>query len=521
VLPDVPTIDGLLDQRAADSGDRVFLRFAGGDVTYAAARRRSTGLAHGFADLGIGRGHLVPVMLPNGIDFALTWLALATLGAVSTLLNTAFRGPALVHALNISEADTAVVSADLVARIAEVADGLTHLRRLVVVGDPVDVGLPGIELITPHDLCTDDDSPIPVAHSVTDAGMVMFTSGTTGPSKGCVLSHRYAVRQAQLMIDNLRLRSDDVLYCPFPMFHIDATVLTVVPAMVLGTTAAIGDRFSASRFWDEIRSAGATVFDFMGATLTMLHKRPHRDDDRDNPARLGWGVPVPEFAGEFEQRFGVQLVELYGSTDAGIPMYYPLDVPRRRGSCGRVIPQYEVRLGDAEGDEVAVGAIGEILVRANEPSLMADGYYGMPEATQRSRPDSWFHSGDLARRDADGYHYFVGRLTDSIRRRGENISAFEVEEVVKLHPGVLDAAAYGVPSELSEEDVMVAVMPRPGAALDPRQLVDFCAPRMAVHMLPRYVEIVESLPRTPTEKVEKSVLRRRGLTASTWDRAGS
>lgn len=520
MFSDVPTIDGLLARRAVDSTDRVFLRFTSADMTFGEAQRLSTGLAHGLSGLGVGRGQLVPVLMPNGAEFAITWLALSTLGAVSTLLNTAFRGPSLVHALNISGADTVIVAGDLVANIAAVADELVHVRRLIVVGDAGAARVGGLDLIAHADLCTSDDAPIAVEHSVTDPGMVLFTSGTTGPSKGCVLSHRYAVRQAQLMIENLRLRSDDVLYCPFPMFHIDATVMTVVPAMLLGTTAAIGERFSASGFWDEIRRTQATVFDFMGATLTMLHKRPPLDDDEDNPARLGWGVPVPEFAADFEQRFGVQLVELYGSTDAGIPMYHPVDEPRRQGSCGRVTPQYEVRLADADGLEVPVGEVGEILVRPNEPSLMSDGYYGMPEATLRSRRDLWFHTGDLARRDAEGYHYFVGRLTDSIRRRGENISAFEVEEVVKLHPGVLDAAAYGVPSELSEEDVMVAVVPRPGNVVDPRQLTEFCAVRMGAHMVPRYVEIVESLPRTPTEKVEKSWLRARGVTASTWDRAG-
>ena len=268
------------------------------------------------------------------------------------------------------------------------------------------------------------------------------------------------------MIDNLQLRHDDVLYCPFPMFHIDATVLTVVPAMLLATTAAIGDRFSASGFWDEVRRAGATVFDFMGATLTMLHKRPPSNDDGDNPARLGWGVPVPEFAADFEQRFGVQLVELYGSTDAGVPMYHPVDEPRRQGSCGRPIAQYDVRLFDELGAEVGIDDVGEIVIRPNEPSLMSDGYYGMPATSLESRRDLWFHTGDLARRDADGYFYFVGRRTDSIRRRGENISAFEVEEVVKLHPSVLDAAAFGVPSELTEDDVMVAVVVRPGHTFD-------------------------------------------------------
>ncbi len=516
---DVPTIDRLLDRRADESGGKVFLRFSSGELTFGEARRRSTGLAHGLADLGVRRGQLVPVLMSNGPVFAITWLALSTLGAVSTLLNTAFRGPSLVHALNLSGADTVVVEAGLVPHLADVADQLVHLQRLVMVGDAqVPAGMPGVQVLDHASLCTDSRTPIASAHSPTDAAMVLFTSGTTGPSKGCVLSHRYAVRQAELMIDNLELRGDDVLYCPFPMFHIDATVMTVVPAMLLGTAAAIGDRFSASGFWDDVRRAGATVFDFMGATLTMLYKRPPLAADGDNPARLGWGVPVPEFADEFEARFGVKLVELYGSTDAGIPMYYPVNEQRRQGSCGRPIAQYDVRLFDDHGVEVPADTVGEIVVRPNEPSLMSDGYYGMAPATLESRRDLWFHTGDLARRDADGYFYFVGRRTDSIRRRGENISAFEVEEVVKLHPGVLDAAAYGVPSDLTEDDVMVAVVPRAGHPVAPQELIEFCVSRMGSHMVPRYVDLVESLPRTPTEKVEKARLRERGVTSTTWDR---
>jgi crotonobetaine/carnitine-CoA ligase len=260
------------------------------------------------------------------------------------------------------------------------------------------------------------------------------------------------------------------------------------------------------------------VFDFMGATLTMIHKHERTPDDIDNPVRLAWGVPVPdEIAADVEQRFGLQLVELYGSTDVGVPIYHPVDVQRRPGSCGTAIDAYDVRLLDDDGFEVPVGSTGELVVRPNEPSIVADGYLGMPEATLASRRNLWFHTGDLLRRDADGYFSFVGRLTDSIRRRGENISAFEVEEVVKLHPDVLDAAAYAVPSELSEDDVMVAVVPRPGRSIDARELLSFCADRAARHMVPRYVDVVDDLPRTPTEKVRKEVLRERGITATAYD----
>ena len=529
--PAVPTIDALLAAQAAAVPDRVFLRFDDGDLTFAETDRRVDALAAGLAALGVSRGQLVAVLLPNGADFVVTWLALCRLGAVATLVNTALRGPALAHALDLTTAGLVVVDDSLVSSLAPIVAEGASLDRAVVVGatdgSTKALTAAGVEVIDHASLAGlagvgGSVSPVPT-HTVTDPAMVLFTSGTTGPSKGCVLSHRYAVRQAQLMIEHYGLRPDDVLYSPFPLFHLDASVLTVMPALVLGTTAAIGGRFSASGFWTEVRRFGATVFDFMGATLTMLHKRPPAPDDADHPVRLAWGVPVPEFAPEFEERFGLRLVEAYGSTDAGVPIYQPLDEPRRPGSCGRAIPQYDIAVVDDADREVAAGEAGELVVRPNEPSLLSDGYYGQPEATLASRRNLWFHTGDLVRRDAEGYVYFVGRTTDSIRRRGENISAFEVEEVVKLHPLVLDAAAYGVPSELSEDDVMVAVVVRPGEVLAPVDLVAFCAERMARHMLPRYVDLVPELPRTPTEKVEKAVLRSRGITPSAWDReaAGS
>ena len=437
------------------------------------------------------------------------------------MINTATKGPGLIHVLNLSNAEIAVVDRSLTESLSGIRPSLNRLSRLILPTDGLDAGkvagFDTIDLPVEHHASA-HPPPTDSGVGAFDPAMVMFTSGTTGPSKGCLLSHRYAVRQAELMIENLDLCAGDVLYCPFPLFHLDATVLTVMPALLLGTTAAIGRRFSVSGFWQEVRQSGATVFDFMGATLTMLHKVPAKAGDDRNPVRLAWGVPVPEFAEEFETRFGLRLIELYGSTDAGIPMYHPLHVPRRPGSCGRVIDSYDVRLFDADDTEVDIGSVGEIVVRPNEPSIMSSGYYGMPEATVEANRNLWFHSGDVARRDADGYFYFVGRRTESIRRQGENISAFEVEEVVKLHSAVLDAAAYGVPSDLTEEDVMVAVVARPGETIDPRQLIDFRAAAMARHMVPRYVDVLDGLPRTPTEKIEKRMLIERGVSDTTWDR---
>ena len=470
-----PTIDALLAERARTHADVVFLRFADGELTFAQAHSAMARRAAGLAALGVRKGDVVPVLLPNGRDFVITWLGLCRLGAISCLVNTAFRGPALAHALGVTGARLVIAHPDFAPHVAEVAaTALPDLQHTVLAGSEL-AAVDG------------DPATLPAAagHSPTDPAMILFTSGTTGWSKGCTLSHRYTLRQAELMAQHLCFRTDDVFYCPFPLFHIDAMVLTVGPALVLGTTAAIGERFSVSGFWPEVRRFGATVFDFMGATLTMLHKQAPQPDDGDNRVRLAWGVPVPEWADEFEARFGLQLVELYGSTDAGLPMYHPVDVPRRPGSCGTVIDAYDVRLLDPDGFEVAVGEVGELVVRPNEPSIMSDGYFGMPEATVASRRNLWFHTGDLLRRDADGFFSFVGRTSDSIRRRGENISAFEVEEVVKLHPAVLDAAAYGVPSELTEDDVMVAVVARPGETVDPADLAAFCGDRMARHMVRR------------------------------------
>ena len=504
-LSAVGTLDGLLARRAVERPAQTFLRFADCELTFAETDARVSSVAGGLAALGVGRGQLVPVLLPNCADFVVTWLALCRLGAVPTLVNIALRGPALLHALETTSARQAVVDSSLTSAFQLIAPELSALRTVVVAGDDLAMRtqLAGLDVVAFSALEAGElDVPEPPSHTVIDPAMVLFTSGTTGASKGCVLSHRYAVRQAELMIEHFELRGDDVFYSPFPLFHLDASVLTVVPALVLGTTAAIGERFSVSGFWDDIRRFGATVFDFMGATLTMLHKSAPRPDDADHPARLAWGVPMPEFAPEFEQRFGLRLVEAYGSTDAGVPIYQPLDQLRRPGSCGRAIAAYDVKLFDEHDVEVAPGEIGEIVVRPLEPSLISDGYHGQPEATNHSRRNLWFHTGDLARCDADGYFYFVGRRTDSIRRRGENISSFEVEEVVKLHPEVLDAAAFGVPSELGEEDVMVTLVPRPDGTIDLADLIEFCRLRMARHMVPRYIDVVDQLPRTPTEKVE-------------------
>jgi crotonobetaine/carnitine-CoA ligase len=291
----------------------------------------------------------------------------------------------------------------------------------------------------------------------------------------------------------------------------------VAPALYHATTAAIGVRFSVRRFWDEVRRFEATVFDFMGSTLALLWKKEPRPDDRDNPARLGWGVPFPDFAPAFEERFGCTLIDCYGSTDVGLPVCGPPGQPKPAGACGQAAEGYELAILSPAGERLPPGSSGEIAVRTGEPHALMEGYVGDPEATLRTWRGLWHHTGDRGRLDRQGYLYFAGRLSDSIRRRGENVSAQELEELVQAHPNLVEAAAIGVPSELTEDDIKVAAIARPEAGLAAPALAAWLAERLPRYMTVRYVELVQDLPRTDTQKVMKTALRARWRTPGTWD----
>ena len=503
-----------LRQAAADAPDRPFIRMLAGEWTYGAIDRETDRVAAGLHGQGVRRGHNVSLLLPNCIEFAIAWFALAKLGAVTAPVNTAFRGTVLADAINLVESGLLIVHASLWPQLAEVRAALATVVRIVVVGETN----PGADAVAWSTLAAGSSEPPPRPEvGFQELALLLYTSGTTGRSKASMTSNRFVLRQAQGVIDGLGLRRDDVLYCPYPMFHLDAAVMTIAPALLMRAVAAIGERFSVSRYWDEVRALKATVFDFMGATISMLWKQPPSPRDRDHSARLGWGVPLPAWAPEFEARFGCRLVELYGSTEVGAILYTPLDEPRRTGSCGKVRGPWEARLLDEHGFEVPPGSPGELAVRPLEPSVITDGYYGMPQASLAAFRNLWFHTGDLLRRDEDGHYYFVGRCKDIVRRRGENVSAADVETVIETHPDVLECAVVGVPSELTEEEVMAFVVRREGSGLGPRTLTDWCATRMARFMVPRFVRFLPALPKTPTDKVEKFRLQQQG-TAGAWDR---
>jgi crotonobetaine/carnitine-CoA ligase len=514
-LTPASTLGDALRQAAREAPTRPLLRMAQGEWSVAELDRQSDRLARGLRDLGVAPGHTVSVMLPNVPEFVVAWFALAKLGAVMAPVNTAFTGQALVNAIELVQSRVLIAHDSLAAQWRAARPALTQLRQVLVIGAAAAVaGEQRFEQV-PRDARA-DDAPWPEVRP-SDLCLLLYTSGTTGRSKAVMLAHRFVMSQGAAFAEQLGLRADDVLYCPYPLFHLDASVLTVAPALVLGAVAAIGARFSVSRYWDEMRAFRATVFDFMGATLTMLYKQPASPRDRDHQARLGWGVPMPAWADDFEQRFGCRLVEIYGSTEVGLIMAPPQGEPRRPGSCGRIGPLWQAELHDAEGFAVPAGQPGELVVRPLAPDALLRGYWAMPEATLAALRDQWFHTGDVMRQDADGHFYFVGRTKDMVRRRGENISAAEVEQGLESHPAVREAAVFGVPSELTEEEVMACVVRQPGATLDAAALAAHARGTMARFMVPRYIRFMDELPRTPTDKVEKFRLAAQGITADTVD----
>ncbi len=544
-LRGVATIVTTLAEKARRHPGKYFLRFREADLTYSAFEERTRSLASGLrrhrvavdvrpeATAPATGPRILPTLLPNCADAVAFWFAANRAGAVWAPLNTEFRGAGLAHAINLTGSRDLVVDHSLVEAVLGIGDSLENVERLVVRGGPAGGtgaaagGDPASTTGTlsggartfatlPLEALEVDDDGIPPAPGPSDAApsLLICTSGTTGVSKACELSHRYVLGQAHVMSRSVGMHEDDILFCPYPVFHWDATIGTIATALRLGATAVVTERFSASRFWADVRRYGVTVFDFMGATLTFVYKQPRRPDDADNPARLGWGVPMPAFKDDFEERFGLTLVEGYGSTEGGIMVCQEPGEPFPPGSCGRAVPEFRLRIVDDADRPLPPGEIGEIVARPTRDEdrhLMLTGYYRMPELTRETFRDGWFHTGDLGRLDEKDNLYFEGRKKDAIRRRGENISAHEIEQVIEAHPAVLAAAAYGVPSEYTEEDVAVSVALRPGRELSEEELLEYCRGHMARYMVPVFVRFLDMLPKTPTEKVEKTTLRERHL----------
>ncbi|MBS1676269.1 MAG: AMP-binding protein [Actinobacteria bacterium] len=514
-LGEPTTIPAILRARAELSPAARFLTLGEETRTYGEALAAAERTADALAAVGIGRDSKVAALLPNSTEMLDVWFGTALLGAVFVPVNVGLRGDGLGYVVEHSEAELIVLDDSLVETLdAAVPVGRGPRHRYVRGDGPLPQGYGSLA-----ELLGGAHPPAPrPAIAPGDLATILYTSGTTGPPKGVMNCHNAITRPAQEWTRNLvRVRADDVLYTCLPLFHANAQTSTTLGSLVSGRPAVISPRFSASRFFDELRLHGATVFNCIGAMVTILFKQPAREDDLDNPARLAvTSATPPELWSRFEDRFGIDLVEMYGLTETSTFCTFSPPDDVRVGKIGKPTRWAEVRIGREGGESAPDGEPGEILIRSKEPITLFLGYYKNEEATERAMEGGWFHSGDRGVRDPDGNFEFIDRLKDCIRRRGENISSFEVERIVNDHAAVAESAAVGVPSELGEDDILIVVVPRDGD-FEPAELIEHCRGRMADFMVPRFVRVVDRLPKTATQRTEKYQLRDQG-TVDAWDR---
>ena len=497
---DALALPGLLRERAAELGAQPFLVDASrATVSYSDFQELVARTAARLATWGVRAGDRVAVMLPSCVDEQATWLACSWLGAVQVPINPAYRGEMLRHVLRDSAPRLVITDAD---RLPEVGRSQPEERvavRVVSVGAPVED--------EPLDL---DARPAPHRW---DPAAVIYTSGTTGPSKGVVVPWGQLISGIGAFDD---LRRGDVLYAPFAAFHLGGKLPLQLMAYWRGTFV-FRDGFKTDRFWPDVLAHGCNRAWAFHAMANFVWRQPPRADDLENPVETITGGPLLADYRAFEERFGCRMRTNYGMTEIGWPIATGDDVSDPL-SCGTARAGYQLRVVDEHDRELPPGAVGELLVRAEEPWSMNIGYLARPEETAYAWRNGWFHTGDAFRVDEHGRYYFVDRVKDAIRRRSENVSSFEVESMVAAHPEVLECAAIGVPSEDGEEEIKVCVVLREGKALDPRELVDFLIETMPRFMVPRYVEMLPELPKTPTSKVRKVELKRHAFTPGTWDR---
>lgn len=520
-VADTPQVLGeLIDDRAEKNGNKIFLFFKNQKISYEEIRNYANQCANAFTELGVAKGDKVSIMLPNCPEFLYAWFGLAKCGAVEVPVNTAYKGDYLLYNIAQSDSKILIIAAEYLERLKLIEDKLEKVEKIIVLGknDQGNVNLK-IPVMSFSDFFNYPKDFAEATVYPWDPLSIIYTSGTTGVSKGALCPHKFWIVCAEKMLEYRDGRKDDIFYNFMPLYHFNAQCLTVVTALVAEAQMVLAERFSASRFWDDIRYYGATQFNYLGGVMPILAKQPVKPEDSDNPARIAIGAACPpEVMDEVEKRFNIKCLEGFGMTEIGIPIQIRADDDRKRGSCGKAMDIYEIKLFDEYENEVPVGEIGEIVFRPKEAYTMMLEYYNMPEKTLESYRNLWFHTGDLARKDNEGFFYFVDRKKDAIRRRGENISSFEVERVVNSHPSVLESAALAVPSEIGEDEVKICVVLKPGHTLTAKELIEYCDERMPYFAVPRFVEFMDSLPKTPTERVEKHKLKQAGITENTWDK---
>jgi crotonobetaine/carnitine-CoA ligase len=523
----------ILKRRASETPDRDYLKFADNPwVSYGEVNARANRVANALIDRGVEPGESVSVMLPNCEEFLPVWYGILKAGAVMSSINTAYKGDFLSWTINLVEAKKLVISDLYLDRLDLIKGELPKLEHVIVMQtgaqegpDPSLAWEPLAEL-----MAAGDGEPEGVTYSWTDDARIMFTSGTTGRSKGVIKQNAADYFSARGLLEvvsatagkSVESLEEDTFFSCLPLFHSNAQVLSGYPALVAGGRVAYVERFSSSRFWQQVIDAEATVFNSIGAVSYFIWNIPPSELDRAHQVHTCFAAPAPkDIYNEFQERFGVKFIEGYGLTETGMATYMDPTRPAVPGSMGKANPGYEVTIVEPGTDRpLPPDTPGEIVVDMKIPNIVMRAYYGMPEKTAEDFRNLKLHTGDLGRMDAEGYFYFMDRVKDYIRRRGENVSSMEVERQASDHPNVKEVAAIGVKAGegASSEDEIMIVCIAEGDAPDPADYTHWMAERMPYFMVPRYIRFVDELPKTPTERVQKVKLREEGITADTFDR---
>lgn len=507
------TLPVILAEQAERYGDRKLAVFGEESWTYAETLDVAGRAGALLASAGTAAGDRVAIFCSNRSEFLAIFLGCAWIGAVIVPINTASRGGQLRHVLANCGARLLVVEADIAGAFDDVVDAFADVETIWTIGgEAASVG-------------GKRSKPLPAfpaaihAHAVRpgDTLAILYTSGTTGPAKGVCCPQAQFFWWGINTARGLGMREGDVLLTTLPLFHTNA-LNCFWQALLTGSTYVLEPKFSASGYWKSVGRHRATIGYFLGAMAAILLSRPAEDADLAHSMRTALGGGVPErFHRPFLERFGVPLLDAYGSTETNF--VFASDIPSAKpGTMGYLCPGFEARIVDGGDVDVADGEAGELVLRADDPFAFATGYFGMPDKTVEAWQNLWFHTGDRVSRDHDGNFRFIDRMKDAIRRRGENISSWEVEQVLLAHPAIASCAVYAVPSELGEDEVMAALLPEPGMAIDPAEIMDFCSSKLAYFAVPRFLDVVAALPLTENGKIRKVALRQAGITPTAWDR---
>jgi crotonobetaine/carnitine-CoA ligase len=524
------TLVNLVRRQAIRHGEREFISFEQGErLTFASFDRDSDSVALRLAALGVGPGDRVLALVKNRAELLLTMFATFKLGAIFVPINTELKGTFLQHQLRNSEPKVVLVDTVLADAFQGVDGGDGKIGAVVFIAGGIPDQVPAVfnpvrqlayEELTALAPSTRE---VLVTPNPEDIAFIMYTSGTTGPSKGVLMPHAHCYLFGLGTCRALALTEADRYYICMPLFHANGLLMQLFGSLIAGSWIYCIERFSPNRWLDDVRASQATVTNALGVMPEFIYRHPANPLDRDNKLRVVMAAPVAdEWAADFERRFDVKIRQGFGMTECNIPAYTGPDDPLEVGCAGQVLGDFfEVRIGHMDTDEpLAANEIGEILVRPKEPSCFMAGYFKMPEKTVEAWRNLWFHTGDAGRFDNGGRLYFVDRIKDCIRRRGENISSFEVEQVLNNHPAIAESAVVGIRVEGAggEEEVKALVIPAPGQKIENVALLDYCAEHMPRFAVPRYLEWIDDLSKTATGKIQKQELRDAGVTVTTWDR---